>query len=319
MDCHETPEKSKEEEEKGGGEEEEDTETQIHESRKRGCVYILLRLSLALVLSIFAFCSLSFLCITVAALAGQLSITAPLSVPSSCKIVSSGVDLRSSKVCELGLLNYKSKQVLYPFRRSKFRCRYDYYWASVFKVEYRDHSLGQTRLALAEAPNEALPLDCRPSFGAAWLTKDKFKVNETYECWYISGISKVSLYRDGFYSCQAKDPSPVEMLRRYFFLSMEILRSFLIRKGRARYWRLETVAGVITGILASLISVSFVRILQQVKSWLPKTSFGRMFARINTFLKRAFLFVAYFSFMFWFLLQYAKLSGLPNIYRVYEY
>ena len=47
-----------------------------------------------------------------------------------------GVDLRSSKVCELGLFNYKAKHVFYPFEKSKFRCRYDYYWASVFKVTY---------------------------------------------------------------------------------------------------------------------------------------------------------------------------------------
>lgn len=45
-----------------------------------------------------------------------------------------GVDLRSSKVCELGFLNYKAKRVFYPSERKKFRCRYDYYWASVFKV-----------------------------------------------------------------------------------------------------------------------------------------------------------------------------------------
>lgn len=45
-----------------------------------------------------------------------------------------GVDIRSSKVCELGLLNYKAKDVFHHFERSKFRCRYDYYWASVFKV-----------------------------------------------------------------------------------------------------------------------------------------------------------------------------------------
>lgn len=45
------------------------------------------------------------------------------------------------------------------------------------QVEYKDQSSGQTQLALAEAPNEALPLDCRPNFGAAWLTKDKFKVS----------------------------------------------------------------------------------------------------------------------------------------------
>ncbi|GAB2290361.1 hypothetical protein Dimus_024641 [Dionaea muscipula] len=44
-----------------------------------------------------------------------------------------GIDLRSSKVCELGLLNFNANHVLYPSERKKFRCRYDYYWASVFK------------------------------------------------------------------------------------------------------------------------------------------------------------------------------------------
>jgi hypothetical protein len=118
-------------------------------------------------------------------------------------------------------------------------------------VEYKDYSLGQTQFALAEAPNEALPLNCRPNFGAAWLTKDKFKVgiaklpvslivlhfksnflksiilffsthslqvNKTYDCWYTSGILKVSLYRDDLFSCQAKDPSQVEMIKRFFIL-----------------------------------------------------------------------------------------------------
>lgn len=45
-----------------------------------------------------------------------------------------GVDIRFSKVCELGLLNYKANNVFYPLERSRFRCRHDYYWASVFEV-----------------------------------------------------------------------------------------------------------------------------------------------------------------------------------------
>lgn len=40
----------------------------------------------------------------------------------------------------------------------------------------KDHFSGKARVALAEAPNEALPHKCRPNFGAAWLAKDKFKV-----------------------------------------------------------------------------------------------------------------------------------------------
>ena len=43
------------------------------------------------------------------------------------------------------------------------------------QVEYKDHLMGQTRLAFSEAPNEALPPECRPNFGAALLTKDNFK------------------------------------------------------------------------------------------------------------------------------------------------
>ncbi|KAB1216252.1 hypothetical protein CJ030_MR4G007923 [Morella rubra] len=89
---------------------------------------------------------------------------------------------------------------------------------SGLKVEYKDYASGEPQVALAEAPNEALPLSCRPNFGAAWLIKDKFKVNRTYDCWYTSGVSKVSLYHYGLFSCQAQDPSTVEMIRRYSIL-----------------------------------------------------------------------------------------------------
>ncbi|KAL6530840.1 hypothetical protein OROGR_014700 [Orobanche gracilis] len=84
-------------------------------------------------------------------------------------------------------------------------------------VEFIDHS-GHARFALAEAPNEALPYNCRPSFGAAWLTKDKFKVNGTYECWYTLGISKVNINHNGLFDCPAEDPSTVEMIKRYYIL-----------------------------------------------------------------------------------------------------
>ncbi|KAE8713752.1 hypothetical protein F3Y22_tig00110206pilonHSYRG00421 [Hibiscus syriacus] len=185
---------------------------ELPDNGNKGFCYMLLRIAFALIFPIFAFFSLSFFVGLLAIFMGELSISNPIFVPTQCKIVSSSVDIRSSKVCELGLLNYKAKHVFYPFEKSKFRCRYDYYWTSVFKqlqVEYRDHSLGQTQLALAEAPNEALPLSCRPNFGAAWLTKDKFKVNETYDCWYNLGISTVKLYDDGFFICQAKGPSSI--------------------------------------------------------------------------------------------------------------
>ncbi|KAK2976425.1 hypothetical protein RJ640_001818, partial [Escallonia rubra] len=114
------------------------------------------------------------------------------------------VDLRSSKVCELGRLNYKAK----------VRKKVDSFFFCNSQVEYTDHS-GHTNLALAEAPSQALPPDCRPTFDAAWLTKDKLKVNGTYDCWYSLGISKVNIYHDGFFNCLADHPSTTEMLRRY--------------------------------------------------------------------------------------------------------
>ncbi|KAF7139415.1 hypothetical protein RHSIM_Rhsim07G0138900 [Rhododendron simsii] len=220
------------------------------------------------------------------------------------------VDLRSSKVCELGLLNYKAKHVLYPFERKKFRCHHDYYWASIFKVEYKDRS-GETRVSLAEAPNEALPLDCRPNFGVAWLTKDKFKVNETYDCWYTFGLSKVYIYHNSFFNCHAKNPSTVEMLRRFFILSPRILESwFASRRSWFKKW--EAIAGAVAGFSTSLISLSLIRVLQQLKSCLPQICGVRMLTR----LKQVSLFVAYFSFVGWLAIQYGKKLGLPEIFRV---
>ncbi|KAK3037615.1 hypothetical protein RJ639_030392 [Escallonia herrerae] len=229
-----------------------------------------------------------------------------------------GVDLRSSKVCELGLLNYKAKHVFYPSEKKKFRCWFDYYWASVFKVEYTDHS-GQMQLALAEAPSEALPPDCRPTFDAAWLTKDMFKVNGTYDCWYSLGISKVNIYHDGFFNCLADHPSTTEMLRRYSILSTRMLTSWFSSGIRARLWRLDVVAGVVTGFSTSLITVSLAIVLKQVKSSIHQTCAARRLplAVYAGRLKRACFLVAYFCFVGWLATQYGKRLGLPEILRGY--
>ncbi|KAK3182814.1 hypothetical protein Dsin_030100 [Dipteronia sinensis] len=276
---------------------------------KKGFHSVLLRLIITLVFPILAVFLFSLFIGLLAILFAKFSVSSSISVPSQCKIVSSSVDIRSSKVCELGVLNYKAKRVFYPFERSKFRCRYDYYWACVFEVEYIDHSIGQPRLALAEAPNEALPLDCRPNFGVAWLTKHKFQVNETYDCWYTSGISKVSLYRDGFFSCHAKDPSTIEMVRRYLILSTKILQSWFGSKRRAKYWRWETLGGVVTGFFTSLITISCFRIFQQMKSWLLGPG------RYTVCFKRACFLVVYLSVMCWLVIQYLERLGLLQIFQ----
>ncbi|KAJ8568148.1 hypothetical protein K7X08_020870 [Anisodus acutangulus] len=258
--------------------------------------------------------SLSFSLLYVAVFLGNLSVSSPISLPSQCKIVSSSVDLRSSKVCELGLLNYKAKHVLYPSERKKFRCRYDYYWASVFKVEYMDHS-GQARLALAEAPYEALPSDCRPNFSGAWLTKDKFEVNKTYECWYTLGISKVHIYQDGFFDCQAKDPSTIEMFIRYLILFMRILKSWYVSGVSYWHWRWEAVAGVITGFCTSMISVIVFGLLGKLFSCICQLSVvRRLTLPLNKVrLKRICFLLAYVSFTSWLAVQYLRRIGLPEI------
>lgn len=283
---------------------------------KNGFRYVLMRCSSVLLLSLFFVVSVSVTLLLLAVVIGNLSIANPISVPCQCKIVSSSVDLRSSKVCQLGLLNYKAKHVFYPSEKKKFRCRYDYYWASVFKVEYIDHS-GQAQVALAEAPNEALPPDCRPTFGSAWLTKDKFKVNETYNCWYTLGISKLNIYHDEFFNCQANNPSTVEMVRRYSILSTRMLMSWLTNKGRGRFWRWEVIAGVLTGFSTSLITITLGGLLFQAKSSIQKLCSGRippLAVHTAARIKRGCFLVAYFSFVSWLAIQYGKSLGIPEIF-----
>ncbi|CAH9080735.1 unnamed protein product [Cuscuta europaea] len=272
----------------------------------RSCLGRVLFLLGLFLLLIFLLCSAVYI--------ENLPIWNPISLPSRCKIVSSSVDIRSSKVCELGLLNYKAKNVLYPYEIKKFRCHYDYYWASVFKVEYIDHS-GHSRLAFAEAPNEALPSDCRPNFIAAWLAKDRFKVNETYKCRYTLGISKIDIYEDGFFGCQAKDPSTVEMSIRYIILFMRILKSAFPSANLRRSWGLGVVTGLLTGIFSSLaiiFSASLVWKFRPKRRHLSMTRWLTLHCSAVC-LKRVCFFVAYVSFSSWLAIQYIKRMGIPEV------
>ncbi|KAI4370785.1 hypothetical protein MLD38_019095 [Melastoma candidum] len=239
----------------------------------------------------------------------------PASPPYLCRIVSSSVDIRYSKVCELGLLNYNAKTVFSPSEKRKFRCHYDYYWASVFKVEYEDALLGQMRVAFAEVPNEALPVTCRPGFRGAWLTKDSLKINETYECWSTSRVSIVNIYHGNSFSCQAKEPSTVDMIQRYYILFRMILESLITDKSRSRFLQWEAVAGLITGFFTSIVSIRLIRLLN---SWRSICSF-RMLSSVAwvNWLKRACLFIAYVSFTLWLAVQYGKRIGL-HVFQLYR-
>ncbi|XP_020248116.1 uncharacterized protein LOC109825661 isoform X2 [Asparagus officinalis] len=231
---------------------------------------------------------------------GNLTAKSPVSVPAICRIVSSSVDIRSSKVCELGLLNYRAKNVLYPLGKGKkrYRCHDDYYWASVFE-------------AVAEAPKEALPLDCRPSFGTAWSTKMKFKVNETYNCRYTLGSRKADICPDNLFNCQSKDPSVTELVRRFFILFM---RSVIFDKDSTGLKGVYAVAGTISGVLFGICFVILLKTLQSsvlslIKRWKARKHQLQSFA---VGLRRACLLVAYFCAAAWLMLEYGKMIGLKQ-------
>ncbi|XP_028756153.1 uncharacterized protein LOC114715449 [Neltuma alba] len=234
--------------------------------KKENFSIVALRWIVGLLLSILFFLSLPFLVGFTVVLSTNLSISNPISLPSQCKIVSSGVDIRSSKSCNFGLPNYKAKHISHPFQRSKFRSYYDYYWASIFKVEYKDVLSGQTMYAFAEAPNEALPLYCRPNFGAAWLTQYKFKINETYNCWYTSGVPKVRLDQHDIFGCHADEKSTMDTIRQYFTLTIEMVNSWSTGKARVKILKWEMIAGVVTGFSTSLISIALLRFIQRLFS-----------------------------------------------------
>ncbi|XP_043696002.1 uncharacterized protein LOC122646496 [Telopea speciosissima] len=284
-------------------------------AHKRPC-RILLRICFVLLVPFVASCFLTLVIASLDMMIGYFAISSPISVAAQCKIISSGVDIRSSKICELGWLNYKAKHVFYPLERRKFRCHYDYYWASVFKVEYKEHSSGQTHHALAEAPKEALPPDCRPSFGAAWSTKDKFKVNETYNCWYTPGVSKVDIYSDGLFNCQAKDPSLVEMIWRFSVLFRRITDSWPANNGNAKHPYRDSIAGIITGLSTPLIFVSLAKLLHALKFRLIRSWKERKLlpAFYGVYFKRACFLIVYASFMGWLTIQYGKMLGIPKIF-----
>ncbi|CAE6187811.1 unnamed protein product [Arabidopsis arenosa] len=295
----------------------EETTSSVTTTKKQKRVFssLALRFCTVIVFSIISFVVLSFLLGILVIFIGELWVysfsSSSASLHSRCKIVSSSVDLRSSKVCGIGLLNIKAQHVFHPFERDKFRCRYDYYWASVFKVEYKDNLMGQTRLAFSEAPNEALPPECRPNFGAALLTKDNFKVNETYDCWYTLGIPKIKLYRDSFFGCQANDLSFTDIVKQYSVVISKLLQSWFNGEATPKYWKYDVIAGTVSGFATSITTVFIVRILRHAKSWFPRAccSVKSQFSKVNLLVqvKRACLLLVYFSVLGWMATQYLKI------------
>lgn len=222
----------------------------------------------------------------------------------------------SSKVCELGLLNYRAKHVFYPSSNRKFRCHDDYYWASVFEVEYTEYFSGQTSYAVAEAPKEALPLNCRPDFGVAWSTTLKFKVNESYSCRYTLGSSKADIYSDRLFNCTSEEPSTIEMLKRIFVL---LSKSYMLEDFNSIGMLGYVMAGVVAGILSALLITILLRSLRGLVLAVVGSSVSKHSIRVFACrLKRACLLVAYVSVVGWITLQYSKMIGLKELLLDYE-
>ncbi|KMZ58513.1 hypothetical protein ZOSMA_76G00690 [Zostera marina] len=260
-------------------------------------------------------CLLSFLFgIMVVLFGGFFFNSTAVSLPSQCKILSSGVDLRSSKVCGHGTIDYKVNNVFYSLDKKRVRCRDDYYWTSVFKVEYKDYFSGRLLHAIAETPREALPLDCRPSFGAAWSAKSEFKVNETYKCKYIPGIQRADIDHDDLFNCQSKEPSNVEIIKLLFTL---LLDKIFDDKRNGDRTMLAAVTGIITGVLVSVCFINILKLLDASRRSLSKKwNAGKFVISIVAFhFRRACVVVVYFSLMGWLTLQYSKAIGLKQLFN----
>lgn len=99
---------------------------------------------------------------------------------------------------------------------------------------------------------------------------------------------------------------------------MEMLHSWFSRRGRATYWKWESIAGLVVGILTSLISITCIGILQLLLSSLRRFCATRIFIRPVglVLIKRACFLLAYCSFVAWLAIEYGKRLGLMDIFSV---
>ncbi|KAL3701349.1 hypothetical protein R1sor_019371 [Riccia sorocarpa] len=138
---------------------------------------------------------------------------------TECKIFSRGVDIRSTRVCE-GILPHLSQGVRNLSAVPKYECSLDYYWTSVLEVEFKPHTT-QSVVQVIEWPKQALPLNCRPSFGAAWRNMKAYEVNGKYPCtYYPADLKTVSIVGHETTDCKIKPPSFWASLKQFLFSSV---------------------------------------------------------------------------------------------------
>lgn len=112
-----------------------------------------------------------------------------------------------------------------------------------------------------------------------------------------------------FYVCSCSTVLVMHLL----FSATKILHSWFVSQEQAVFWRWETIAGVIAGFSTSLISISFIKLLQQMKSRLPQLFAARVLPLYMIRFRRTCFLVAYISFMSWLAIQYGKRLGLLEI------
>lgn len=190
----------------------------------------------------------------------------PSQVSTDCKILSAGIDLRWSKTCTPQYL-LKPEGSLKV--RSKFRCYFDYYWASVFKVELRPYSSDLLVEAVSEVPRAALPAHCRPDFGPLWILKEKYQVNGTYPCKYSPGSSGVvDIVEDLFAKCKAEKVTILNLIRQalmVIFFSEQWILSSTSQGGRAVRKALHSI---LFAVCYSVLTAGFARTTCKIRSLL---------------------------------------------------
>ncbi|KAH9320975.1 hypothetical protein KI387_015614, partial [Taxus chinensis] len=231
-------------------------------SRGRDAKVRIVRWWITCILIVFLTFSSAYLCGIGGYAIVHFTVGKPLTLSTRCTVLSNSVDLRSSKVCKMGLLNFNAKNVRLSTGNSRYRCHNDYYWASVFKVEYKPHTSSQPIQAVAEAPREALPVDCRPNFSSAWRIKDEFKVNETYLCKYTPGKSKVDIVGDNFFSCSAQEASIVEVINRVSILFWHSDRFISTRRSIVAHFLWNVTAFIFSGMSCSILATSFMKTIK---------------------------------------------------------
>ncbi|KAI5076357.1 hypothetical protein GOP47_0008422 [Adiantum capillus-veneris] len=153
--------------------------------------------------------------------------------------------------------------------RSKFRCYFEYYWACVFKVEFRTYSSELPIKAVSEVPKGALPAYCRPGFGPVWTLREKYQVNRTYPCKYTPGhLEMVDIGEDLFAKCQSEKVTAFNIFKQAFmalFVSDQWIFSSTSQAGIV----LRRALGYISfAVCFSVLVTGFARTVSAIRSLL---------------------------------------------------